>query len=205
MPVPYIDLVQGSDEWLEARKGLLNASTAAAAAGMRGAYSSRAECWRQYMGQKMKVNSHMVFGSEHEEDARHDGEIAISALSFPTGLFIHREHDWLGASPDGEFLQLGLHEIKCRNSEPYSAISPQHMAQIQVQLACADYDQCIFQSWTPIRQRIWLVPRSAGYWKWLLPLLEEFWQYVINQQPPPTVRPRRIAPIDIQSEIVYEG
>ncbi len=201
----YIDVVQGTDVWLEYRAPLLSASVAAPAAGLKGAYSSRNKCWEEYMGKKKEVTSFMQFGTDHEQDAKHDGETAIGSLSHDVGIYIHPDHDWLGASPDGLFIGLGLHEIKCRDTEPYAGISSQHMAQIQVQLACAEEVKCVYQSWTPLEQRIWIVEYSPEYWACLFPLLEEFWEYVSSKTKPPQVRPRRVIPVEPTTTLFYEG
>lgn len=202
----HIEVEQNTPEWFEARKGHLNASTAASAAGLKGSYDSRAACWRQYMGvEKKDLNAAMAFGSAHEEDARFSAEVTLGHVSWPVGIFIHDNHDFLASSPDGRFLGVGLHEIKCRDTEPYQSISAQHFCQIQVQLACASYQHCYFQSWTPEEQRIWLVEKNDHYFDWLLPLLEEFWGYILEGAEPPTVRPRRVYPEEINYQLVYEG
>ena len=199
-----IKVEQVTDEWLEARKGLLNASTAASAAGIRGSYDSRIKCFKQYMGETKEVSPPMLYGMEHEDDARHDGEIAVGSLSFPTGIHVHDMHPWLGASTDGVFVGKALHEIKCRPNDPYTTISPQHMAQVQIQLACAGFGQCFFQSWPPSEQRIWTIQRSVDYFEWILPHLKEFWKYVQDEVEPPK---RKLISYDgeLKTELFYEG
>lgn len=196
---------QGTPEWFWARKGLLTASNAGSAAGLQGAYLSRPALWRSLNGEERPVTPPMIFGIEHEQMARHAGEVAVGAVSWPAGFFISDSDDWLGASPDGVFTGMGLHEIKCRPEKPYEAISPQHMAQIQMQLAVCGCGRCIFQSWTPEKQRIWQVPFDQEYWDWLKPYLKEFWQYVVSDEEPPRLAQKRIYPEKLKYTIIYEG
>lgn len=200
-----IQVEQGSREWFEARKGRLTASVAASAAGLKGAYLSRAACWKTYMGEERPVNEAMLYGTEYEEVARDSGERALGSLSYPVGVHVSDNFDWICASTDGVIHKMGLHEIKCRQTQPYEEISPQHMAQIQVQLECAGYERCYFQSWTPDQQRIWIVPRSKDYFEWLLPHLQEFWKYVISREEPPRLPKRRRYPQELPHNIIYEG
>ena len=204
-----IQVEQGTEEWFEVRKGRLTASVAASAAGLEGSYKSRPACWREYMGEETVLTEGltwaMEYGNEYEEVARDAGERAVDALSYPVGVHVSDNFDWLCSSTDGVFHKMGLHEIKCRPTQPYEAISPQHMAQIQVQLECAGCGRCYFQSWTPDQQRIWLVLRSKDYFQWLLPHLEEFWGYVCRQEEPPRLSKRRRYPQDIPYNVIYEG
>ena len=200
-----INCEQGSPEWFWWRKGVLTASNAGSAAGLEGAYQSRAGLWEGLNGKERPVTPPMLYGSEHEEDARDAWERVMGDLSYPVGLFLDDHHDWLGASPDGVILGVGLHEIKCRAKDPYEHISPQHMAQIQTQLAVCRLPRCHFQSWTPKEQRIWLVPFNQEYWEWLMPLLAEFWAYVVSGERPPNLRRKRVYPEEVQSTVLYEG
>ena len=200
-----IQVEQGTDEWFEVRKGRLTASVAASAAGLEGSYLSRAACWRAYMGEEKPVNEAMLYGTEYEEVARDSGERTLGVLSYHVGIHVSDDYDWLCSSTDGVLDKMGLHEIKCRATQPYEAISPQHMAQIQVQLECAGYGRCYFQSWTPDQQRIWLVERSKDYFEWLLPHLKEFWGYVCQKEEPQRLSKKRRYPQDIPYNVIYEG
>ena len=198
---------QGSPEWFWWRKGVLTASNAGSAAGLKGnTYHSRGGLWDKFNGKKQKpATPPMLYGNEHEGDGRGGYERAMGNLSFPVGFFLDDDHDWLGASPDGEIFGVGLHEIKCRAEKPYEAISPQHMAQVQMQLAVCKLPGCHFQSWTPEEQRIWLVPFNQEYWDWLMPYLTEFWGYVVSGKRPPNLRRKRVYPGELQYTVIYEG
>ena len=201
-----IKVKQGTDEWIEARKPLLiNASTAPSAAGVKGAYDSRAKAFRKKLGlEEQEVTPPMLYGMVNEHYAKHDGEIAVGSLSFSVGIHVHDDYPWMGASTDGVFIGKGLHEIKCRPQKPYTTISPQHMGQVQIQLACAGSEKCYFQSWTPSEQRIWIIYRNQDYFEWILPHLEEFCKYVLDEKPPPN-RKRISYDGELKTELFYEG
>jgi putative phage-type endonuclease len=204
--MPLIDVKQGTPEWHEARKGILTASNAAAAAGLKGAYDSRTALWKALNGlTKKEVTAPMMYGTEHEEDARHDGEVAMGALSFPVGIFVHPQLNWLGASPDGVLHKMGLHEIKCRPENPYKDVPSHHMAQVQIQLACAGCCRCYYQSWTPDEQRIWLIKKSQPYIDWLIPLLSEFWGFVIRKEEPPRLKRKRCYTEPLPYELIHDS
>jgi len=201
-----IDVRQGTPEWFEERKGRLTASNFASAAGLEGSYDSRAQLWRNLKGDaKKEVTGPMLFGSENEGNARHSFEVISGLLVQPVGMYVHSRFDWLGASPDGNISGDSLLETKCRKDSPYETISPQHMAQIQGQLMCAERRTCYFQSWTPSLQKVWLVPLDIKYWDWLWPMLEEFWGYVINDEEPPPLRKRRRYSKEITFDLIHEG
>ena len=204
--MPLIDVAQGTPEWHEARKGILTASNVASAAGLKGAYDSRTALWKSLNGLVVKeVTAPMMYGTEHEESARHDGEIAIGHLSWPVGIFVHPDFDWLGASPDGLLGKTALHEIKCRPENPYKEVPSHHMAQVQIQLACAGYSECFYQSWTPTEQRIWLIKIDQIYINWLFPFLTEFWGYVTTHEEPPRLSRKRSYIEPLPYELIYEG
>ena len=202
-----VEVEQGSDEWFSLRKSLLTASVAGSAAGLKPrTYLTRGRLYDTYFGWEQPSTDAMFFGEEFEDHARDSGERAVGALSYRVGLHVSDDYPWLGASTDGMFHKMGLHEIKCRATEPYESISPQHMAQIQVQLECAGCGRCYFQSWTPDQQRIWIVKRSREYFAWLLPHLEEFWGYVQRAERPPDLHRRRAYEKEAPgTQLIYEG
>jgi putative phage-type endonuclease len=204
--MPLLNIKQGTDEWHEARKGILTASNCATAAGLGESYGSRIMLWKDLNGLvEKKVTAPMMYGTEHEEDARHDWEVAMGLLSYPVGIFLHPKINWLGASPDGVIHKKGLHEIKCREKNPYADVPPHHMAQVQMQLACAEDVQCYYQSWTPDEQRIWLIKKSQPYIDWILPLLSEFWGYILRKEQPPILKRKRWYTEPLPYELIHDS
>jgi len=198
-------LLQRTDDWYEARRNRLTASDFANAAGLVGAYQSRAHVFKVKVGViVVEVSLPMMFGIEHEEDARDDYEIATGNISMPTGFHVHSDHDWLGASPDGIIGGTILHEAKCRATEPYESISPLHFCQVQGQLACTGLKECHYQSWTPDSQRIWRIEYDPEYWEWIFPYLQEFWSYYQKDEEPP--RRKRVSySKTIEEDLLYSS
>jgi len=199
------ELQQRSEGWHEARRGRLTASDFANAAGLVGAYQSRAGTWGVKIDAiDVEVTPPMQFGIDNEENARDDYEIATGNISIATGFYIHPSNDWLGASPDGIIGGEVLHEAKCRATTPYEDVSPLHFCQIQGQLACTGLKRCHYQSWTPDAQRIWEVDFNEDYFKWLLPYLEDFWCYVQKVEEPPR-RKRVEYPEPLEVNLIYSS
>ena len=195
---PLSELEQRSPEWFAERSKRLTASNFGSAAGIKGAYKSRAALWRIQTGREVvEVNEWMLFGTQYEPVAKFAYEVLSGNVVDDCGLIVHPDNDFLGCSPDGIIASVGVLETKCRSREPHESISDQFMAQIQGQLACTKMEQCHFQSWSPTGQRVWEVKRSAEYWDWIFPLLKEFWSHVKNDEQPKR-SPRK------KFEVIYE-
>jgi len=194
---------QRSPEWFALRENRLTASDFASAIGLQTAYDSRAGCWKKKKGiKKVEVNEWMAFGTNSEGEAKFAYESVSGDISYDRGFIIHPRFDWLGCSPDGVINKVVCHEIKCRMREPFNEIPLKYFPQIFGQLACAEMDECHFQSWSPLGQRIWSVKWNQDYWDWMFPYLEEFWQFITDDIEPP--RRTRIAyPEEIKTTILY--
>ena len=169
--------IQRTPEWYEVRKGLMTASNAAAALGIKPYDSFRgdpkAACIDQIVSGSFKGNAATRHGCEHE-DAVRDRYCAIAgetALEF--GLIVHREFPWLAASPDGITLNGQMIEIKCpRHRDIVPGHVPHHYyPQVQTQMEVCDLDSCAFVQWKPARftkdaQEIFdvvIVPRDRAW------------------------------------------
>jgi putative phage-type endonuclease len=201
---PLSELKQRSPEWFAERRKRLTASNFGSAAGIKGAYKSRAELWKIQTGRKIvEVNEWMQFGTEYEPVAKFAYEVISGNVVNDCGLIVHPDHDFLGCSPDGIITSVGLLETKCRTRDPHESISHQFMAQIQGQLACTQMEQCHFQSWSPTRQRVWEVKRSDEYWDWIFPFLTLFWSHITSDVEPQR-SPRKEFEGTIDAKIIYE-
>ena len=180
------DLIQLSPEWHEARKDRLTASNFSAAIGLN-PYTSRQKLYRQIIGEEppFEGNEATEYGNEHEPDALFAYETATGSLVTPTGFWVHPEYDWLGCSPDSLVGDTGLVEAKCKFSgELWQEVPDLYMPQIQAQLVISNRLYCDFISWAPDGLSVFRVPLSGEYWNTMFPLLETFWQSVINLEPP---------------------
>jgi hypothetical protein len=121
------DLLQGSDEWLEQRRGIVTASVVGKLLTTTGRVASN-------------VSDDMLRGQEDEPRA-----VEVYSEHFApvttTGFMIRREDTWtLGYSPDGLVGDDGLIEVKSRRQKKQlttvlsGEVPPENMAQLQAGL-----------------------------------------------------------------------
>lgn len=179
--------------WHFERAGRLTASNAAAALGIA-RYKSRRQLWRELTGRAQPPGDTpaMRWGREHESDAIAAFEVRTGRLVLPCGFRAHRDHSWLGASPDG-MAGAELLECKCpARPVPHRFVPDHYYAQMQVQLAVFEASASWFVSWTPEQVVVFSVQADPAYRAWMLPLLEQFWDCVVaDREPAPLVHPPR--------------
>lgn len=177
------------------REGRLTASNFAAAMGLS-RYSSRAKVFREMTGrvEAFKGNAATRWGQRHEPRAVADYErllgTAINASGEEQDFHIHRDHDWLGCTPDG-FTEERLVEIKCPYSEkPFDLdrLRFEYMPQVQGQMEIVGLEEVDLVCWTRQRIDVWRIARSRDYWDWMLGLLCEFKGFLDSDTPPPRMR-----------------
>ena len=158
-------LVQGSEDWLNARIGSLGASSVheIMAKTRNGRYgASRANCMARMVteritGQRVEayVTDAMRRGSELEYQARPVYEINEYVNVVEVGLFLHPSIKGTHASPDGLVGKDGLLEIKMPNTSTHidtlltGKIKDQYIKQMQWQMACTGRKWCDFVSYDP--------------------------------------------------------
>jgi putative phage-type endonuclease len=158
-------LIQGSEEWLQARCGKVTASRIADLMaklrdGKPGAsyHNYMAELIAERLTRAPKehyTNAAMMWGTATEPEAR-------SAYSFFTDLDVvevgfidHPSVLMSGASPDGLVGKVGLVEIKCPNTATHidtllsQKIPDKYFKQMQWQMACTSRTWCDFVSFDP--------------------------------------------------------
>lgn len=170
------------------REGRLTGSMVGAALGMN-KYCSRQEAWRLLTKRKVFEGNEMTeWGNEHEKDALmayevHTGDIADYALDDQV-FFIDPINDWLGCTPDG-FNGIKLLEFKCPYSQKIPDDVPAHyMAQCQINMMITQRPACHLAYWTPTDFKIFEFGRDDEYIEKSLPILKEFWQYVLDDVEP---------------------
>ena len=145
--------IQGSPEWFAERAGKVTASrisdvmakTKTGPAASRKNYAAELALER-ITGQKSQgyVSAPMLWGIENEPFARASYEIQTGLTVEEVGFIDHRFVKRTGASPDGLVGMLGMVEIKCRNTATHvewavaGKVPPEHVLQMQWQMACAD-------------------------------------------------------------------
>lgn len=155
---------QGSAEWLAARAGCLTASAIAdmIAKTKTGEAASRANLRARLVAERLTgvpqdsfSNAAMQWGNEQEPFARAAYEIKSGNLVDQTGIVMHPNIPYAGASPDGLIDECGLIEIKCPNTATHieyllSGTPPKkYQTQMLWQMECTGRQWCDFVSFDP--------------------------------------------------------
>lgn len=150
MDCVIVEVEQGTDKWLNLRRGRLTASRA-------GDWLARPTT-RRYQDYMEQVVMELL-GYEEEEDDAPWFEHGKAMEPFARGAYewktdqeltsdiflIHKEHDWLAASPDGVFLPDydGMVEFKCRAKlETYHKVLANQQRTGQIESAYRPQVQC---------------------------------------------------------------
>jgi putative phage-type endonuclease len=159
-----IELVQGSPEWIAARVGSLGASRLhdATARTKSGYGASRANLMAELVAERLTgkpaenfTNAAMLWGIEHEPEARAAYEFELGVVVQTCGLFRHPDIAGTHASPDGLVGADGLLEIKAPNTATHietlltKKVPEKYVKQIQWQLAVTGRKYCDFATYDP--------------------------------------------------------
>jgi putative phage-type endonuclease len=158
-------MIQGSDEWKEARLGKVTASKISdvMAQGRSGQPSAtRATYMGQLIAERLTgvpaesfKSEAMEWGNETEAQARNAYAFMRDVDVQEVGFIAHPTIEDSGASPDGFSGEDGLVEIKCPNTATHiktvlSGTAPaQYIKQMQWQMACTGRQWCDFISYDP--------------------------------------------------------
>jgi len=196
---------QGERAWLHARTFALTASTAAVAvhAGMvhffrrRVAGERALECYeyaeleldtKSGFAPPFEGNAATAHGTLHEPTALKSFVEQNRCNVMHVGLLMHRQHRWLGASPDAICFDGSLVEIKVPKSRSFKVgdpVPPHYWVQCQIQMAVCESEQCHYYEYrvpsTSKRARIkeprinqQLVKRDRQWFEAAQPLLQAF-------------------------------
>jgi exodeoxyribonuclease (lambda-induced) len=156
---------QRTAEWFAARVGCLTASRAAAAINRTKAGKPTADYAKmideilveRLTGQPAEhfETPAMRWGTEHEDEAREEYELATGEFVQQTGFVPHPSIAYLGASPDGLVGEDGLIEIKCPSSLTHiqrvraGVVPDEYKPQMLVQLLCTGRKWVDFVDYDP--------------------------------------------------------
>ena len=155
---------QGSQEWFDARCGVVTASRVAdvCAKTKSGWGAGRLNYQAQIIAERLTGNvaesfssSAMQWGTDTEPQARAGYEFLNDATVVEVGFVTHPSIEKTGASPDGLVGDDGLVEIKCPNTATHidtlikQRVPPKYLTQMQWQMACTGRDWCDFVSFDP--------------------------------------------------------
>jgi putative phage-type endonuclease len=191
------------------RDGRLTASDFAAAMGLNPS-KPRPRLYREKIGTEPPFNgNHMTqYGNDNEMNAIEAYELDQRVFVDNCGdnqIFLkHPKHDWLGCTPDGRVMtENRLVEVKCPWGKMHTEAKPQYVAQTMGQMAITGATECDLTVWSPEELRIWRIQFSQEYWDMQLPLLEYFWQCVLDKTIPKPFHKTRnpkpvMPPVDIE-------
>ena len=176
---------QRSQEWLALRGTMLTASDLATAIGDN-PYEKPSDLLVKKCGfNKWGGNAATAHGTLLEPIARDMYDQRYNQKSHEIGLVQHREHKWLGGSPDGVTESGRLIEIKCPLTRKIEHKCPKYyLPQIQLLLEVLDLEACDFIQYRPAgflrpdapeefdvievkRDREWfakILPRAKAFW-----------------------------------------
>ena len=155
---------QGTQEWLELRKGKVTASRVAdiLAKTKTGVSASRANYLMELAIQRVTgfieesyTNTAMQWGKDNEGTARALYEAKADVFVDQVPFIDHPTVEGFGCSPDGLVGTDGLVEIKCPNSTTHweyfkKNVPPQkYVIQMQAQMSCTNTQWCDFVSYDP--------------------------------------------------------
>jgi len=170
------------------REGRLTASTFASAMGIN-KYQTRQKLYRQILkiDPRFDGNEMTQWGEDNEQNCCDGYELNQSVIVYHSGknqkFRKHPSHDWLGCTPDG-FTDDRIVEFKCPYNKMYDVAPAHYVAQIMGQMAITGMAQADLVAWTPEELRIWRIDFSQEYWDMQLELLQDFWQYVQQEEEP---------------------
>ncbi len=187
---------QRSQEWFDARKGKLTGSNIGAALGIN-PWKTPDDLIRSMVREYHLAESEFTgniateHGNMHEPLAQMDYTVKTGNAVEECGFFVHPEHEWLGASPDGLVDDDGLLEIKApfglRNKKGADLVfktpeqQPHYLAQMQIEMACAGRDWCDFYQWTKHGDSIYRVYVDPQWFAAVLPELCEFYNRYLSE------------------------
>jgi hypothetical protein len=157
---------QGTDEWAQARCGLVTASRSADVIAMlkngKGEKSERAAYRSELICEILTgvpyprfVSKEMQWGIDQEPFARAAYELQQNVLVETCGFILHPGIDRFGASPDGLVGDDGLIQIKCPNTSTHlgwmlaGTVPVEHMAQMLGEMSCTQRAWVDFVSYDP--------------------------------------------------------
>lgn len=157
-------MIQGTQEWLQARCGKITASRIAdiMAKTKSGYAASRKNYLAELLVERLTdqptesyISTAMQWGTDHEPEARTIYELETGNRVEEVGFIIHPEYTYSGASPDGLVGADGMVEIKCPNTATHietllgKEIPGRYYSQIQWQLECTGRQWCDYVSYDP--------------------------------------------------------
>lgn len=175
---------QRSEEWFALRGNMLTASDLAAALGCN--FFKHPETLileKCGLSKKFEGNEHTARGIRLEPHVREMYEKAYQKKVYEFGLLVHKEHKWLGGSPDGITDDGILIEIKCPKKISTS-VPVYYMPQIQLLLEIIGLEDCDFIQYNEEKDllKVIHVKRDREWFSKNLPKMDAFWKRVLYKR-----------------------
>ena len=170
------------------RKGRVTGSQAGAILGLS-PWMTREDVIQEWLfGSIFVSNAATEYGSFHEEYALADLQLQIEGKCEPNQEFhIHREHNWLGCTPDGFVINKDdkaeyVIEIKCpfglRNDEDpeFKLLEdmPHYYAQVQLEMYCTGVPRAVFFQWNRFKNNLQFIELDQQWIDENIPKLMQF-------------------------------
>ncbi|CAM4036776.1 lambda exonuclease family protein [Campylobacter armoricus] len=191
MKYKIIELEQGSNEWLEFRKGKITASIVASCIGEKGAFLSKEKAKELIQGlSKPHTSQAMQKGKDYEELIRAKMEFIVGKDITPI-VIQSLENENFAASLDGIDDEKTIYEFKySTNNEEYEQVlkfkkpSPKYYAQVQFQLFVGGFEKCVFAVLNEDDDLVYCVVKNdKEYQDFMLKKIDEFVNdYLVNQK-----------------------
>ena len=144
-------------------------------------------------------NAATEYGTFHETGALIDFQMEIGlTVRVNDEFYIHPDHTWLGATPDGFVSDGALIEIKCpygkRESGEFKPLEDQqhYYAQMQIEMACTGKRRCWFYQWATHNTEAVEVVFDDEWFAAALPILKAFYdRYLAEIDNKEHLQPRR--------------
>jgi putative phage-type endonuclease len=179
---------QRSPEWLALREQMITASDVASALGENHYESPDSLVKKKVLNLKWAGNAATAHGTALEPLVRDLYDQKTGRKSHEIGLVQHRDHPWLGASPDGVTEDGLLIEIKCPLTRKIEAKVPKHyLPQVQLQLEITDLEECDFVQYRPASTEgaepefvVVRVKRDREWFQTNLPKMRAIWDRIVH-------------------------
>lgn len=191
MRISLSDAPQRSEEWHEARKGLVTASSVGAILGVDPYRTPRdvvRQMVRDHHGAEREFNGNVAteHGTFHEYGALVDYQMETGNRAENCGFYAR--DNWIGASPDALVGDDGLLEIKCpyrlRAGEgEHRSINeqPHYYAQMQVQMYVTGREWCDFYQWAAHSTMLERVSLDDSWIEQNIPILMQFYKSLASE------------------------
>lgn len=188
-PYIFVDLEQGTEEWLEWRRHGIGASEAPTLLG-ENSWKTPDQLFEERCGshKARPTTKSMALGSALEPEARRAFEIEVGEAMSPVCVQ-SVEFDWMRASLDGMGWDgLRVVEIKCGSRVYQEAaclrrVPGHYVGQLQHILAVTGLPEIDFWSYWPDQRPVHLrVPRDDAYIKRLIAAERAFWTRIADRR-----------------------